>query len=216
MHRKLITFVAAIGSLAALSAIASSAMALPEFLPANGKFPVKFTSISGPGTLAVNGGNTIECTADTNKGELLTSTTLTFTVDFTGCKIFGFVGAHSLGDPEGTVLVTANGTICFLNKANKEVAVKLTPTGKVHIEAAGALAIVEGTLIGQLKPVNTKSLAGELVLKERAAGEQELLKCEGGAEEHLTTSENEGTAKASSEVTTDKIGYLTTEVTLDA
>jgi hypothetical protein len=86
----------------------------------------------------------------------------------------------------------------------------------LHIEApsAGALALIKGTLIGRLTPVNTTTLRSELILKQ-TEGKQELLACEELAgETHLSTSENGGVYKASGEQTTDAIGYLVSEVSL--
>jgi hypothetical protein len=212
--RKLTIIGATITTLVALSAIASTmaTAALPEF----NKTKIKFTSFSGPGTLAVAAGNTIECTSDTDEGEITGVKTVTLTVDFRKCTIFGLFGAHSLGDAENTILTSATGTLCYINEAKKEVGLVLTPTGLLHIEApnAGALALIKGTLIGRLTPVNTTSLHGELILKQEK-GVQAVLGCEGLAgETHLSTSENEGTFKASGEGTTDAIGYLTSEVDL--
>ena len=210
--RKLTIIGATITALVALSAIASTmaTAALPEF----NKTKVKYTSFSGPGTLAVSGGNTIECASDTDAGEITGAKTVSLTVDFKTCKIFGLIGAHSLGDAENTILTSATGTLCYLNEAKKEVGLILTPTGELHIEApnAGALAEIEGSVIGQLTPVNKTTLRGELILKQKE-GKQELLKC-GSTETHLETAENEGTFKASGEGTTDAIGYLTSEVDL--
>jgi hypothetical protein len=194
----------AVVALAAVASVTASA-ALPEFLPASGSF----TSKSGSGTLAFKGGNTIECSADTNKGEVTGEKTARVTITFTGCKLFGIVGANSLGDSSGTILTTANGTLCYLNKTAKTVGLQLSPTGKVHIEAGGSLAIVEGTVIGELKPVGGGAKKGpfELVLKQKAAGEQEITKCEGGATQNLSGAEGEGTNKEASEVTTDSINF---------
>jgi len=212
--RKLTIIGATITALVALSAIASTmaTAALPEF----NKTKVKFTSFSGPGTLQVAGGNKIECATDTDEGEITGPKTVTLTVDFRTCKIFGLIGAHSLGDAENTILTAATGTLCYLNKAKKEVGLVLTPTGLLHIEApsAGSLALIKGTLIGRLTPVNTTTLRGELILKQ-TEGKQELLACEELAgETHLSTAENEGEYKASGEQTTDAIGYLVSEVDL--
>jgi hypothetical protein len=212
--RKLTITAAIITALTGLTTIASTlaTAALPEF----NKTKVKFTSFSGPGALKESGGQAIECESDTDAGEITGPKTVTLTVDFRTCKIFGLVGAHSLGDPEGTILTSATGTLCYLNEAKKEVGLVITPTGLLHIEApaAAALALIKGTLIGRLTPVNTTTLRGELILKQ-TAGKQELLGCEGLAgETHLSTSENEKPYAASGEQTTDAIGYLVSEVDL--
>ena len=212
--RKLTITTATITALTALTTITATiaTAALPEFNKTN----VKFTSESGPGTLDVAGGNTIECATDTASGEITGPKTVTLQVDVRTCKIFGLIGSHSLGDPENTILIAATGTLCYLNKAKKEVGLVLTPTGLLHIEApnAGALAQIKGTLIGRLTPVNTTTLRGELILKQEK-GKQELLGCEELAgEAHLSTSENEGAYQASGLGTADTVGFLVSEVDL--
>jgi hypothetical protein len=200
----------AITAAVAISAIASvTASALPEFLP--GAAGTKFTSFSGSGTLATASGVAITCKADTDNGELLSKTTMTVTIDFTGCTLFGIVNAHSLGDASGTILTTATGALCYLSKTNKTVGVELTPTGKVHIEVGSELTLIEGTVIGELTPVNVSTKGpAHLILEQSANGKQKILTCEGGTEKHLTSAKNEGASEAASEATTDTIGWLVT------
>jgi hypothetical protein len=207
-------------AVSAVTAIAASmATALPSFLPANERFPVKFTSFSGSGTLATASGGVISCRKDTDTGEILSETTIDVTVDFKECfTIFEDLPVWSLGDPSDTILISATGTLCYINKTNREVGITLTPTGKLHLETkVGKLFIVAGALIGRLTPVNTQSLEGHLILEQTRNGEQKVLKCEGGSETHLTTEENEnGRPEDSSEATTDTTGYLVTTVELMA
>jgi hypothetical protein len=215
--RKLAIIGATITTLVALSAIATTMAnaAKPEFT----KTGLKYTSFSGTGTLAISGGNTIECSKDTNTGEIVTAKTVLFTVDFEKCTIFKIVNAHSLGDPTNTILVTASGELCYISKAASPplVGLKITTTGILHVEAAGELSEVLGKVIGVMTPVNTKTLRFELILKAPKAGEQEQLRCEGETNAvHLTANENEGASKASSEATTDAIGLLTEEAEISA
>jgi hypothetical protein len=207
--RKLAIIGTLIGGLAALSAIGASmaTAALPEF----SNTTATFTSSSGSGTLTSKSDNTITCTADTDKGKVTGAKTVEVTVDFTGCTVFGIANGNSLGDAAGTILTTATGELCYLNKTEKKVGLLLTPTGELHLEAAGALAEVTGKLIGELKPVNTSSVHGELVLKAKAAGEQGILNCEDGQDEHLEISLNEGIFEDASEATTDKVTYSAAE-----
>jgi hypothetical protein len=188
--------VTALGAITASSASA----ALPEFL---GK--TTFTSTSGAGTLEEGGSPAIVCKDDTDKGEITGAKTATVSIDFLSCTVFGIVGAHSLGDAEGIILTSGTATLCYLNKTNKEVgaAIKISP---LHIEVSGKLLEVTGTVIGKVEPVNSSSTTGKIVLKQ-SKGVQEFTKCEGGAEEVLKTSENEGTAKQSGEQTTDEETY---------
>jgi hypothetical protein len=209
--RKRIIISATITALAALSAITTTiaTAALPEFKP-DKTFPIKYTSTSGLGTLST-AGNPIQivCEDDLNKGEITKANgTGTFTVDFLKCAVDGIFEAHSLGDPAGTILVSATTELCYINKEKKEVGLIISQTGKTHIEVAGKLTVLEGSLIGELTPVNKLTLEPILSLKARAAGEQEILKCEGGTETHLTTAEGEGTPAAAAYATIDKLGIL--------
>jgi hypothetical protein len=204
--KKMGVVITALLALAALGATmaASASAALPEFEP-GGKAGEKFTSTSGAGTLEEGGQPAITCTADTDTGEFIGTSKkeILSTIDFTTCSVFGIVGAHSLGDKEGTILVHVTGVLCYLNKTKKEVGVTLAlPSAGIHIEVAGKLLLVTGTAIGLVKPVNTRSKTGEIILKQ-SKGVQEFTKCEGGSEETLKTAENEGTAAQSGEQTTD-------------
>jgi len=196
---------AALIAVVALSALASAmASAAVEFLPASGKYTAK----SGKGGLQIKGGTEIKCTDDTAVGTITGAKTTTVTIDFLGCTAFGLFSANSLGDPSGTILTTAKGELCTLTASPLTVGLKLSPTGKVHIEVAGNLALVEGTLIGEMKPLNEKKLGGFKLELKQSGGSQTIKKCEGGATETLKGSENEGTAVEAGEETTDEINYL--------
>jgi len=182
--------------------------AVPEFLPNSGKYTAK----SGKGALQIKGGTEIKCTADTAVGTITGAKTTTVTIDFTGCTAFGLFTANSLGDAAGTILTTATGELCTLTyNPLLTVGLKLSPTGKVHIEVAGNLALVEGTLIGEMKPINSKKLGGFKLELTQKGGEQAIKECRGGSIETLKGSENEGAVKEAGEETTDEINYLTTE-----
>jgi hypothetical protein len=204
----------AVSAIAATMALASGA----EYLLATGTFPVKFTSFSGKGTLGTRGVlEQIVCRKDRDLGELLSATTFDVTIDFEECAVLG-IPFWSLGDPKGTILTTVTGVLGTIPGARGVCAV-LTPTGKLHIESeAGVLIIVTGSVIGELTPVGTRSLEGHLVLERKAAGEQKLLECTTSTETvktHLESTKNEGTPEAAAEVTTDSIGLLSHEATLD-
>jgi hypothetical protein len=210
--RKLMTISVAIAAIAALSAIASSiaGAAFPRYLPSgNGTLPQHFTGFSGKGTLAIRGGNTITCEKNKDKGEIINDTNLVVETDFEECTIFGIAGAHSLGDAANTILVTSRGLLCEI-EANV-AGVVLTPTGKVHIEAAGALSVVEGSVIGVLTPSSGLTLEFRLTLKQREAGVQEQKKCKNPTvETHLNASEGEREAREASEATNAVLGLLGT------
>jgi hypothetical protein len=177
-----VSFAAALGGLASAPASA----ALPEFLPA---LTESFTSKAGASTLETGGQPAIACTAAKTSNEKGTGV-----IELTGCSVFGIIGAHSLGDKEGIILIKAEGTICYISKSKKEVG-DVTHISTTHIEVAGKLLQLTGTAIGKMTPVNTKTKTLTISFKEKE-GKQEFTKCEGGSEEVLSVSENEGTSKA--------------------
>jgi hypothetical protein len=214
--RKLV--IIAIVTMAALSAIASgmATAALPEWLPDDNTFPIDYTGFVGPSTFAITGGNTIECKKAKERGEVLSAKVVDLTMDLEECTISGIIDAHSLGDPANVILVTSTGELCYINKATKEVGLVSEPTGKVHIEAAGQLAVISGSVIGVGAPDNKLELTFTWLFKAKETGVQEQLKCEGGAETHLTGSENEGSEKAASLVLHEKKNFLRTSLELMA
>ncbi len=199
--RKLVIIGATISALVALSAVgASMATAAPEFKPAANSF----TSTSGSGTLAASGGAIITCKEDTDSGKITGAKTAEVTIDFKKCTAFGIAKANSLGDPSETILTHATGLLCELSAT--EDGLILTPTAEVHIEAGGKLAIVKGSVIAKVEPVNKKSKEGKLILEQSSNGVQKIKECE-GKKDHLETSEGEGAFKESSEATTDTETY---------
>jgi hypothetical protein len=207
--------VVAVMAVVALSAVATAtaSAALPELLPGNAG--EKFTGKSGSGTLEVPGEGTIVCKEDSVTGENVGATKkeAAATVTFKGCTAFGFIGAKSLGDAEGTILVNASLKLCYINKANKEVGVLTKIENPVHIEVAGKLIVVEGDQVAKITPVNTKTTKYSLKY-EQSAGKPKPEGCE-GEKESYTADVNEGTAKASGEATTEETTYSAAQ-TLDA
>jgi hypothetical protein len=195
--------IVAVSALTALGAVtaATASAELPEFLPASGTF----TSTSGAGTLEEGGEPAIECKEDTDSGEITGAKSATITIDFKSCTVFGIANAHSLGDSGSTILTGGKVILCYLNKTKKEVGA-LIQLAELHIEVAGKLLEVSGSVIGKVEPVNLSLKSGKIILKQ-TGGEQEFTKCEGGATEILKTSENEGTPKESGEETTDEETY---------
>jgi hypothetical protein len=191
MHRiKLIGL--AILTVLAVSAVASAtaSAASPEFVP--GAAGTTFTGESGSGTLTASGGS-ITCTKDLLlNGKLTTAKNLaTVEIHFTGCTAFGIFGAHSLGDSEGTILLTLDLLLCYISKDDKE--------GKegVHIEVAGKLIVVKGDQVGQITPVNTKTGKFTIVYKNPP------VQCEGKTEHFLAEENETGGFKEAFEATTE-------------
>jgi hypothetical protein len=202
--RRLKILVAAIIATAALTAIAATTAtaALPEFEP--GAKGETFTGTSATGTLETSKKGTIECATDKVKGTLLSKTEALITVDFETCKVFGLVGAHSLGDKEGVILVGFKAKLCYINKSTKDVGL-LGSILALHLEvpSAAVLLVVLGSVIGLVTPVNTKTKEFEIKYEQKE-GTQLIKKCEGGPENLLFTSENEGAFELSGEGTTEK------------
>ena len=73
------------------------------------------------------------------------------TIDFTGCKALGIVNAHSLGDPAEIILSHAKATLCIVTITPLDVGLRLA-IDPIHIEVAGKLLEVLGTVIGLITP----------------------------------------------------------------
>jgi hypothetical protein len=200
--------VGALMALTALTAVATStaSAALPEFSPASGTF----TATSGPGTLQIKGGGAISCKADTVKNGVITNEKLfTATVDFTSCTALGLT-ANSEGDAAGTILIPLDGDLCYLSKSAKTVGalLKILPEAGVNIEIPSVKEkiVVRGTGVAEVKPVNTKTKTGELILTQKE-GKQGISKCEGGSETSFEGNENGKGFVAAGEQTTDTISF---------
>jgi hypothetical protein len=175
---------------------------------------VAFTSTSGISILEEEGGMkaTIECTADSNVGEINGAKTVNeVLVTFTGCKL---LGTSPPAPCENTTIsgeiVTKelDGELGYIKKpAPIEVGLVLLPevgevvatfecltTVPVHIE-------VKNKVIGLITPINTP--AGEFTLAfKQKGGTQEPTKFEGHVENEAFVL---GSGKAAGEQTTDTI-----------
>ena len=159
-------------ALFAVAATAASA-ANPEFLDnvAGNTFTIK----SGAGKLKA-GAFTLECKADTGKGEITGAKTVSITIDLENCTLLG-LAANSLGDPAKIILVAATGTLCYISKAAKTVGVEFTLTpAHTEIPSIGELVEISGTEFGDVQKVNTLSTANTVTINETTSKE----KCEGG------------------------------------
>jgi hypothetical protein len=206
---------AAVAVCAVSALAAATASALPEFLPTNTK--AKFTSTSGPGTLFSGGGN-VECTSDTNEGQILSATHFDVLILFKGCKAFGFANCTTAGQPSGTIHITGLGLLGFIKKtapldvgASIEITglnAKLEEKSPAEFSCAGGLAkiAIRGAAIGLIEPLNTSSTTGKLGYKA-PGGKQEFTKFEGGAELTFESSKNGGAFEKAAEETTDTITF---------
>jgi hypothetical protein len=167
----------------ALSAVlASAASALPAFNP--GAFT--FTGESGTGTLTTLSGFTITCKSDTIlEGSVSGGTTFTVgDVHFKGCTFLG-LEVNTKGDAAGIILLgKLKGSVCYISKAEKKVGAFLELEKTVVIEAVGSKSEVKGSLVGELKPVNTKTKAYTLVFSQSKGDASQ--QCEGKTASLLT------------------------------
>ncbi len=107
-------------------------------------------------------GLAIKCKKAKATGELTGPKTGTGTTAFEKCSIGG-LSALSLGDKGGTVLIAGTGTLCYIDKATKLVGILIAlPAGGVHIEipALGQLLVITGSIVGEVKPINTSTTTG--------------------------------------------------------
>jgi hypothetical protein len=216
--RKILVCFIAVFAVSAVAASAASAAA-PEFKPAKGTFPVKFTSTSGTSTLRGTG-VAIVCTSDSNEGQITTAKTVTkLVVKFFGCKSGTSCKVHSKGNVNEEEIVTneLEGKLSPVAKAEaaSEVGLDVFPDGKkgayVTLEGTAECILttqVTGSVIGEVKPTHVSQNTGEVIFLAKGTGllKQKILK---------DVEEPEDTLKAFgvsvSEETTDMITYAGAE-----
>jgi hypothetical protein len=201
----------AITAVTALAAATASA-ALPEFLPTGTK--ATFTSTSGPGTLEPVGGETIACTADTDKGSITGAKTFAVTISFTGCKAFGFANCTTTGAKTGEIIISGTGTLGFIKATTPlEVGGSVAIT-ETEFACLGLVKVrVRGAAIGVVTPINTSSTTGHLNFTQ-SKGKQSPLNFEGGATLTFESSKNGGTFEQAGETTEDTITF-SEKITVD-
>jgi hypothetical protein len=178
-----------------VTVMASAASAAIEILPGAAKTP--FTATGGKDLVQEKGGTASQCTkSEVAKGsaELLSTKTLLFVIDLTGCKALG-LSINSLGDVAGTVLVHYEGEFCTVSTKPLVGGLLLKPL-PVHIEvpSAGVLLLEEGSVVGGVSPENTSSKEFRIKFEQKE-GRQAIEGClnaEGTkvVPETLTTSQN--------------------------
>jgi hypothetical protein len=195
----------------ALSAVlTSAASALPAFNP--GTFTA--SGESGPGTLTTLSGFTISCKSDTILEVSVSTTAITVgDIHFKGCTFLG-LEVNTPGDAAGVILTgKLKGKVCYINKAEKKVGALLELEKTLVIEAVGSKSEVKGSIVGELKPVNTKTKAYTMVFSQSKGDASQ--KCEGSESSLLTKTptgkEFEGSGLGSEEKLTTSI-----ETTLEA
>ncbi len=182
---------AAVGAIALWATPALGA--LPAFNPAA---PIPFTSSSGASTLETVSKVKVKCKADTNKGEITGPNSVSVVVSFTGCEAKGGIMCNSPNGVAGEIVTTTlSGTLGYLvNPEIKEVGLDLSsPAGAVLAEftcGAALRAIVTGSVIGQITPVNKLLLPPKhFMLKfKQKKGKQAITHLFGGPIDVLMTS----------------------------
>ena len=191
MHRMRHTAAALLAICASLLALTCAvASALPEALP--GAKGTKFTGKSGKGILQIKGGVSATCSSTTGAGELASPTSGTGTVDLKGCTIAG-LPVNSLGDASGTLLISGEVSVCYINKSTKDVGIVVHSSTETHAEVPSTklLLLGRGSFILLASPVNTKTTKFTGLLEQKE-GKQAITKCEGGEERILEISTDAG------------------------
>lgn len=205
--------VAAVLAISAL-AVASASAAAPEYVLKSGSFPVKFTSTSGAGVLETTSGETVNCTSDTNEGEILNSKEDWVIVTFRGCTttFFGFpISCNTSGRASGEIMTNKLTSMLEYNVGKTKVLDLLTPpSGSPDAEftCAGNTVKVSGGVLGEFPTTNTFLHSTSLVLKQTKGVQafREYVNASGTTlSAHLSSSKNGGAAVESGEETTDTI-----------
>jgi hypothetical protein len=142
---------------------------------------ITFTSTSEPSYLFANASGTfrIRCGTDTDKGEITSATTVGgVTVNFKECRGFKgteecpvkSVGAAGAEEIVTKVLSGGLGPVVAAEAPSSEVGLDLKPTtGTTFVELVGNPTTcvpetkVEGSVIGEVEPVNTMDTTGEVI-----------------------------------------------------
>lgn len=202
----------------AVSAVAAVSASATEFKTAS--FPVTFTGSGGPGELTTKGHKPIKCEASSSSGSVKNNILVEkVVVKYTKCTLVEVV----------TLSCGNNGS--KENITTKEIAaapvdlggLNTAPVGLQLKPAAGTLFAefvcesgfvkevvkVTGEVLCESKGESVGKLAtkGELVCKQKAAGEQEFEKANGGSTIIKLTSEVKGVSEPAAINTTEKLTF---------
>ena|ERR1700693_6184453 len=180
-----ISLVALALSIVALTSSPIADAANPEFL--GNVTGNTFTAKSGTSEIEDSATKlSIACKKDTVtlvNGKITGAKTIEVTVDIEECTLGG-LSMNSLSDPSKTILVTAKGELCYIEKGAKPphigILLSITP---VHVEvpSLGELIELRGTILGLIEPVNELRTGYKLNINSKTAKE----KCEGGSTDVL-------------------------------
>jgi len=203
----------ALGSalLLALAAAGASpaAAALPEFVPGT---PPGFESALLETQLETVGKTTITCKRGGDGGQVTGPKTLTVRINLLECSIPGAPCTSAGAAPGEIESAVLTGTLGYIKAAKKDVGLDLTsPTAPILAFMCGATpVVVEGSVIGKLKPVDKPVLPGKHVTLKFAekAGKQKPTHFEGGPADVLETSINGAPFEQSGLVGSDELLFV--------
>jgi hypothetical protein len=177
-HKGRTMFAALVAALAlGVVASASASAALPEFVPGTGEsFPsvVEYSYAGAHVEYRLLSGNAMECKGVTAKGSVTGAKALSLTVELSDCTTgSGRTKCKTSGAAEGHVIQPVTGTLVYLSKATKQVAVDLKPTVETEILCSTIEIINKGSVPAPITPVNTKASTFDLKISASEKNKQE-------------------------------------------
>jgi hypothetical protein len=161
MGGAMVVAIAASASLLAPSAASANTPAVLEFVPAAGKFPVAFTSMSGEVVVEEQGGGgSLRCTASSVKGEIVGPRESVVEGAYTGCsvEVFGTeVECQSKGAQKGEIRIgQLTAELVYINKAEQKIGTVLNPKGGTYAayECEGVPSEGTGSIVSATTPIN--------------------------------------------------------------
>jgi hypothetical protein len=210
MKRIRLAGLALVSTAVGLVATASSALAVPTFLPGSGNLTIK----SGEGEL-IAGSNSFKCQKDRGSGSISSGTLGTFKVTAEGCKSTGFVLATCTGlsdKVEGDSTTEGTFHVRYLKKTEPESIGILFLPQEVHLRCTSLgitlLALVRGTLVCPITPTNkTVKTTEHYAVRCEKPNLTKVFNESGTAEESvaLEASFNGGEFERAEKITTEEI-----------
>jgi hypothetical protein len=161
--------------------------------------PAEKFSISGPGgELRAEGEPTITCTSTSGEGnfEVGSTTTATYTLDFTSCHtaVFGFTASCKSEGAATAGTIATHGTIHLIKIPILGPAGLLTPSTTKIVCAGISTIIVHGNVIGTITSPECGKSSKELKLSFTATGNTQTHNVYTGVSTDLTATTGEGGA----------------------
>ena len=188
MTRLLLRGAASLAVLLALTGAASASAALPEFVPAEGGFPIKLEGALSTTQAYFSYGGTGErafgtCNSANVKGEITGAKAVSATLELKHCT-HNFAGANcrTLGAPFETEILSGSASLVYINKAAGQVGIVFEPKPQpVEVICNPEQPYkLRGAIVIPLTPLNTKttSLSVTAKLAPGVGGGQEFQKYE--------------------------------------